>query len=103
MTFTVEGNKSELAATLAAMVVGDGGNDVSADKMDAVIKAAGLKVDKIWTQVFAETLEGQDITGYLKLGGGGGGGAAAAPAAGGAAAAAEPEPEEEEEEEEEDM
>ena len=98
-------NKEELAMCLAAMIVNnDEATEMTADNLNKLVSAAGVKVAPYWASSFASLLEGQDMSVFFKAGGGGGGGGAAAPAAGGAAAAApEPEPEPEEEEEEMDM
>merc|ERR1719433_1829902 len=94
--------KDELVCTYAALVCHGSKQEMSADNMSKVIKAAGLSVEAYWTTLYAKMLEGKDLKDYLKLGGGGGGGAAApaaggdaGAAAGGAAAAAAPVEEEE--------
>ncbi|OAQ61555.1 60s acidic ribosomal protein domain-containing protein [Pochonia chlamydosporia 170] len=100
---------AELASSYAALILADDGVDITADKLQALIKAAGIQdVEPIWTSIFAKALEGKDIKDLLVNVGSGGG--AAAPAAGGAAAAAggdaaapEEEKVEEKEESDEDM
>ncbi|TVY45011.1 60S acidic ribosomal protein [Lachnellula occidentalis] len=92
---------AELAVSYAALILADDGVDVTADKLQTLIKAAGVEeVEPIWTSLFAKALEGKDVK-ELLLNVGSGGGAAAAPAAGGAsggeAAAEEAKPEEKEE------
>ncbi|KAF7846264.1 hypothetical protein BT93_L4752 [Corymbia citriodora subsp. variegata] len=101
-------SNSELAASYAALILADDGVDITADKLNTIIKAAGLTdVEPIWATLFAKALEGKDVKDML-LNVGSGGGAAAAPAAGGAsgaggaaAAAEEEKPAEKEEEKEE--
>ena len=102
---------SELAASYAALILADDGVEITADKLQSLIKAAKIEdVEPIWTTLFAKALEGKDVKDLL-LNVGSGGGAAAAPAAGGAggaaaggdAAPAEEEKEEEKEESDEDM
>jgi len=106
-------SNAELATSYAALILADDGIDITADKLQTIIKAAGLTdVEPIWTTLFAKALEGKDVKDLL-LNVGSGGGAAAAPAAGGAAAAAggdaapaeekKEEKEEEKEESDEDM
>ncbi|KAH7125378.1 60S acidic ribosomal protein P1 [Dendryphion nanum] len=93
---------NELATSYAALILADDGVDITADKLQSLIKAAKIEdVEPIWTTLFAKALEGKDVKDLL-LNVGSGGGAAAAPAAGGAAAggAAEAAPAEEEKEEE---
>ena len=77
-----------------------------ADKIKAIVTAAGIEVESYWPTLFEKFLANQDIGDMLSNVGSGAGAAPAAAAAGAggaAAAAAEPEPEPEEEEEEEDM
>ncbi|KAL6703214.1 60S acidic ribosomal protein P1 [Coniothyrium glycines] len=103
-------SNSELATSYAALILADDGVDITADKLQSLIKAAKIEdVEPIWTTLFAKALEGKDVKDLL-LNVGSGGGAAAAPAAGGAAAAggdaaapAEEEKEEEKEESDDDM
>ncbi|KAF2035488.1 ribosomal protein 60S [Setomelanomma holmii] len=104
-------SNSELATSYAALILADDGVDITADKLQSLIKAAKIEdVEPIWTTLFSKALEGKDVKDLL-LNVGSGGGAAAAPAAGGAggaaaggdAAPAEEEKEEEKEESDEDM
>ncbi|KAF1928715.1 ribosomal protein 60S [Didymella exigua CBS 183.55] len=76
---------SELATSYAALILADDGVDITADKLQSLIKAAKIEeVEPIWTTLFAKALEGKDVKDLLLNVGSGGG---AAPAAGGAAAA----------------
>ncbi|TDZ15843.1 60S acidic ribosomal protein P1 [Colletotrichum sidae] len=95
---------AELASSYAALILADDGVEITADKLQTLIKAAKVDdVEPIWTSLFAKALEGKDVKDLLSNVGSGGG--AAAPAAGGAAAggateaAAEEAPKEEEKEE----
>ena len=95
----------DLACTYAALILSDDGQEVTGDKMDTIIKAAGVTIEPYWTMLFSKFLSGKPVEELIANvgaggGGGGGGGGAAAGGDGGAAAAAEPEPEPEEEEEE---
>jgi len=103
---------SELAVSYAALILADDGLDITADKLQTLIKAAKVEeVEPIWTTLFAKALEGKDVKDLLlNVGSGGGAAPAAAPsggagAAGGAApeAAKEEEKPEEKEESDEDM
>ncbi|OAG18314.1 hypothetical protein CC77DRAFT_226917 [Alternaria alternata] len=77
---------SELATSYAALILADDGVDITADKLQSLIKAAKIEeVEPIWTTLFAKALEGKDVKDLLLNVGSGGG---AAPAAGGAAPAA---------------
>ena len=93
---------SELACTYAALILADDEIPATADKINAIISAAGVTIEPFWPPLFAKFLEGKSAVDLVSSIGSGGGGApaagGAAPAAGAAAAAApEPEPEEEEE------
>merc|ERR1711964_58679 len=94
-------NVERRAVSYAALILADDGVDITADKLQTIIKAAKIDdVEPIWTSLFAKALEGKDVKDLL-LNVGSCGGAAAAPAAGGAAggeAAAEETKEEEKEE-----
>eukprot|EP00887_Chlorella_sp_A99_P003285 scaffold9.g3285.t1 len=101
-------SKSELACVYAALILHDAEAELSADNINAVVKAAGIEVEPYWPGLFAKLLEKKGIEDFiLNVGAGGGAPAAAAggaaPAAGGATAAEEKKEEEEKEEEDEDM
>ena len=88
----------ELSCVYAALILNDDGIEVSSEKINALLGAAGVKLESYWVDLFAEYFKTQDISELVKgtaLGG-------AAPAAGAAAAgaAAEEAPEEKKEEEE---
>ncbi|KAK2763876.1 60S acidic ribosomal protein P1 [Arachnomyces sp. PD_36] len=96
---------SELAVSYAALILADDGVDITADKLQTILKAANVQdVEPIWTSLFSKALEGKDVKDLL-LNVGSGGGAAApggAPAAGGEAPAEEKKEEKAEEPEESD-
>merc|ERR1719453_2807940 len=84
----------ELLVGYSAMILQDCEQDLSADNINKLIKAAGGKVSAHYPTMFAKMMEGKDFADYIKKAGtpGGGGGGAAAPAAaaaGGGAAKAE--------------
>ncbi|KAH6639749.1 60S acidic ribosomal protein P1 [Boeremia exigua] len=93
---------SELATSYAALILADDGVDITADKLQSLIKAAKIEeVEPIWTTLFAKALEGKDVKDLLlNVGSGGGAAPAAGAAAGGAAGAADAAPAEEEKVEE---
>ncbi|KAH7325781.1 60s acidic ribosomal protein-domain-containing protein [Stachybotrys elegans] len=94
-------SRAELASSYAALILADDGIEITADKLQTLIKAANIDdIEPIWTSLFAKALEGKDVKDLLTNVGSGGGAAAAGPAAGGAAAAADAAPAEEEKEEE---
>ena len=87
----------ELAVVYAALILNDDGIEISADKINKLISAAGVKLESYWVDLFAEYFKNHDITELVKgtaLGG-------ASPAAGAASGPAEEKKEEEKKEEEE--
>merc|ERR1719152_957640 len=85
--------RDELLVTYAAMILHDEQSDLSAENLNAVLKAAGAKVDAYWPAMFAKLCEKKSIGEYIeKAGTAGGAAAGAAPAE-----AKKEEPEEEEE------
>jgi len=105
-------SNAELATSYAALILADDGIDVTADKLQTLIKAAGVSdVEPIWCSLFAKALEGKNIKDLLmNVGSGGAAAPAAGAAAGGSGAAggateekAEEKKEEEAEESDEDM
>ncbi|KAK0727010.1 60s acidic ribosomal protein-domain-containing protein [Lasiosphaeria miniovina] len=77
---------AELATSYAALILADDRVEITADKINTLIKAANVvDVEPIWASLFAKALEGKDVKDLLSNVGSGGG-AASAPAAGAAAA-----------------
>ncbi|XP_054760047.1 large ribosomal subunit protein P1-like [Lytechinus pictus] len=101
-----EDNTSELACVYSALILQDDEVPITADKLQTLIKAAGVNVEPYWCSLFAKALSSVDLSTLIaNVGaGGGGGGAAAAPAgdAGGEAPAEEKKEEVKEESEESD-
>ena len=85
---------AELACVYAALILQDDGIEITAEKMNKLIEAAGVKIESYWVDLFADFLKTKDVAQLIK-----GGVAAAGPA--GAAAGAEEAKEEEKKEEEE--
>ncbi|KAL6857165.1 hypothetical protein ACP4OV_018547 [Aristida adscensionis] len=102
-------SSSEVACTYAALILHDDGIPITAEKIAALVGAAGIKVESYWPALFAKLLEKRSVDDLILSVGSGGGGApvaaAAAPAAGAAAAApaAEEKKEEAKEESDDDM
>ncbi|KAE8821226.1 hypothetical protein D1007_00610 [Hordeum vulgare] len=97
-------SSSEVACTLAALILHDDGIPITSEKIATVVKAAGIKVEAYWPALFAKLLEKRSVDDLILSVGSGGGGApaaAAAPAAGGAAPAEEKKEEKKEEAKEE--
>ncbi|KAI9016731.1 60s acidic ribosomal protein-domain-containing protein [Hyaloraphidium curvatum] len=106
---------SEAATVYAALILHDAELEITADKIQALIDAAGVEVDSAYPKVFAKALAGKDLSQLLGAiavaapSAGAAPAAAAAPSGGAAAAAEAPaakkeeKKEEEEEEGDEDM
>ncbi|KAI9829201.1 MAG: 60S acidic ribosomal protein P1 [Phylliscum demangeonii] len=59
-------SNAELATSYAALILADDGVDVTADKLQTIIKAAKIEdVEPIWTTLFAKALEGKDVKSLL--------------------------------------
>ena len=95
----------ELACTYAALILHYDGQEITEDKINAVVKGAGLTIEPYWANLYAKFLATKPIEDLISNvgGGGGGGGAGAGAAAAGDAPAAAAVKEEVVEEEEEDM
>ncbi|KAK9816745.1 hypothetical protein WJX72_004473 [[Myrmecia] bisecta] len=78
--------QSELACVYAALILADDNLDVTADNINTIVKAAGVKVEPYWPGLFAKLFEKTSVEDLITNVGSGGGGGGGAPAAGGAAA-----------------
>ena len=95
--------KDELACTYAALLLHDGGLEITGEKISKVIKASGNAVEGYWPGLFAKALEGQNVAALLTNVSGPSAGPAASAVATPAAAEEKVEEKVEEEEEEVDM
>merc|ERR1711868_328661 len=89
---------SELACVYAALILADDDVAITGEKIQTILKAAGVDVEPYWPGLFAKALESCNVKDLITNVGSGVG---AAPAAGGAAAADEKKEEKKEEPEEE--
>ncbi|PHT61883.1 60S acidic ribosomal protein P1 [Capsicum annuum] len=70
----------ELACTYACLILHDEDIPVTAEKISAIVKAAGVAVERYWPLLFAKLAEKRNLSDLI-VNVGAGGGAAAAPAA----------------------
>ncbi|GIQ87458.1 ribosomal protein L12 family [Kipferlia bialata] len=92
---------SGTAVVYAAMILADEGLEITTEKLETILSAAGVKVEAYWPMLFAQYLQDKDLKELVASVGSVGAGAAAPAEAGAAAEAAVEEEEEEEEESEE--
>ncbi|XP_039296075.1 60S acidic ribosomal protein P1 [Nilaparvata lugens] len=98
-------SKAELACVYSALILADDDVAVTGEKIQTIIKAAGVDVEPYWSGLFAKALEGVSVKDLITNVGAGVGvapaaGGAAPAAAGGAAPAAKEEKKEEKKKEE---
>lgn len=51
----------EIAVSYAALILTDEGLEVAPDKLQALLKAAGVDIEPIWSTIFAKAVEGKDV------------------------------------------
>lgn len=52
---------AEAAVSYAALILADEGLEVTPDKLQTLLKAAGLDIEPIWSTIFAKAVEGKDM------------------------------------------
>ncbi len=75
------GEVQQLAISYAAFVLGDAGAKINAANLQAVLDAAGVKVEKAWLTSFSKVLESRPLDSFFSCGGAAEGDSAPAPAA----------------------
>uniref|UniRef100_A0A0D9X3U7 60S acidic ribosomal protein P1 n=1 Tax=Leersia perrieri TaxID=77586 RepID=A0A0D9X3U7_9ORYZ len=68
-------SSSEVACTLAALILHDDGIPITAEKIATLVKAANIKVEAYWPALFAKLLEGRSVDDLILSVGSGGGAA----------------------------
>lgn len=51
----------ETAVSYAALILADEGLEITADKLQKLLKAAGVDIEPIWSTIFSKALEGKDV------------------------------------------
>merc|ERR1711898_43969 len=77
----MDANKNELLCAYSALLLSDGGKDVTADNINAVCKAAGASVPAYYAQLFEKVNEMRPVSEIIKKAAKVGGGAPAPAAA----------------------
>lgn len=51
----------EIAVSYAALILADEGVEITTDKLQALLKAAGVEIEPIWSTILAKALKDKDI------------------------------------------
>lgn len=58
-------NKAEVANAFAALILADADVDITAEKLQKLLKAANIDVEPIWATIFAKAIEHKNIKDIL--------------------------------------
>lgn len=62
--------RSQTAVNLAILVLHDAKVEITAENINKVLKACGVKVESYWADIFCEALKGQNIESFFAVSGG---------------------------------
>lgn len=51
----------ETAVSYAALILADEGLEITPDKLHALLQAAGVDIEPIWSTIFCKALQGKDV------------------------------------------
>lgn len=51
----------QIAVSYAALILADEGVEITTDKLQALLKAAGVEIEPIWSLIFSKALKDKDI------------------------------------------
>lgn len=71
--------KSQTAINLAILVLYDSKLEISAENINKVLKAVGIKVESYWADIYCDALKGQCIESFFSMSSGAAAPVAAAP------------------------
>ncbi|CAN8101758.1 unnamed protein product [Discula destructiva] len=56
---------NETAVSLAALILADDGLEITPDKLQTLLQAAGVHIEPIWSTILPKALEGKDVNQIL--------------------------------------
>ena len=58
---------TELACVYAALILHDEGIEITTEKLNALIQAAGVKIESYWIDLFADFFKTHDVSEMIKV------------------------------------